>query len=258
MITKSNSHGAAKAFNLCARLDGSRAAIPRNPPGFHLPTLLHIDSSPMLETSVTRRLTVHFVRRWRECVPRGTVITRDLGAAPPPHPDALTLEAATVPEGARTPAQQSAAALADRLLEELESADVVLIGAPMYNFSVPSSLKAWFDLVSRPGRTFRYGPQGHEGLLSGKTVVAITARGGFYQEAGGNGADSDLQEALVNSFFRFMGLEDIRFVHAEGQAIDPATAQTHEQRARTAIDEMVAAGLAGSPPAMESKASAAS
>lgn len=230
------------------------------PPEFHLPTLLHIDSSPMLETSVTRRLTVHFVRRWRECVPGGRVITRDLGAEPPPHPDALTLEAATVPEGARTPAQQAAAALADRLLEELESADVVLIGAPMYNFSVPSSLKAWFDLVSRPGRTFRYGPEGHEGLLSGKTVVAITARGGFYQEAGGTGTGtaSDLQEALIHSFFRFMGLEDIRFVHAEGQAIDPVTAQTREQRARAAIDGMLAEGMAGSVPATHAEASTAS
>ncbi len=223
-----------------------------------MPTLLHIDSSPMLETSVTRRLTVHFVRRWRESQTHGNVVSRDLGAAPPPHPDALTLEAATVPEGARTPAQRAAASLADRLLEELEAADVVLIGAPMYNFSVPSSLKAWFDLVSRPGRTFRYGPQGHEGLLTGKTIVAITARGGFYQEAGDSGADSDLQEALINSFFRFMGLEDIRFVHAEGQAIDPATAQTHEQRARAAIDEMIAAGMAGSPPRTAARASAAS
>lgn len=213
-------------------------------PGPSLPILLHIDSSPMLENSVTRRLTVHFVRRWREHFPDGTVLRRDLGAAPPPHPDALTLESASLPAASRTPRQQAAAALADVLLEELEMADVVLIGAPMYNFSVPSGLKAWLDLVSRPGRTFRYGPDGHEGLLSGKTIVAVTGRGGFYQ-LGGAGAE-DLQEALIRRFFGFMGIEDVRFVHAEGQGIDAQTALTHEQQARAAIDRMVDSGLAGS------------
>ena len=203
-----------------------------------MPTLLPIDSSPMVDSSVTRRLTVHFVRRWRELVPGGRVLRRDLGAAPPPHPDALTLNAVALPAAARDPGQAAAAALADELLEELEAADVVLIGAPIYNFSVPSGLKAWFDLVSRPGRTFRYGPSGHEGLLLNKTIVAVTARGGYYEPA--TREDEDLQEALIRSFFRFMGLEDIRFVHAEGQAIDPRTAETHEQRARAKIDRMVA------------------
>jgi FMN-dependent NADH-azoreductase len=204
-----------------------------------LPTLLHIDSSPMLETSVTRRLTVHFVRRWRELVPDGTVIRRDLGIAPPPHPDALTLEAAAVPVRARDARQDAAAALADVLLEELEAADVVLIGAPVYNFSVTSGLKAWFDLVSRPGRTFRYGPNGHEGLLKDKAIVAVTARGGFYEAAAGRSGVEDLQEALIRSFFGFMGLDEVRFVHAEGQGIDPGTALTHEQQARAAIDRML-------------------
>ena len=209
-----------------------------------LPTLLHIDSSPMLETSVTRRLTVHFVRRWRERVPEGIVIRRDLGVSPPPHPDALTLAAATLPATARDARQQAAAAHADELLEELEAADVVLLGAPMYNFSVPSGLKAWFDLVSRPGRTFRYGPNGHEGLLSGKTIVTVTARGGFYGAPPGLPSGEDLQEALVRNFFGFMGLRDTRFIHAEGQGIDPRTAQTREQGARAAIDTMLAAGFA--------------
>lgn len=204
-----------------------------------LPTLLHIDSSPMLETSVTRRLTVHFVRRWRELVPGGTVIRRDLGIAPPPHPDELTLEAAAAPAGARDARQSAAAALADVLLEELEAADVVLIGAPVYNFSVTSGLKAWFDLVSRPGRTFRYGPNGHEGLLKDKAIIAVTARGGYYEAAAGRPGGEDLQEALIRSFFGFMGLDEVRFIHAEGQGIDPGTALTHEQQARAAIDRML-------------------
>lgn len=215
----------------------ARAALP----GSRLPTLLHIDSSPMLETSVTRRLTVHFVRRWCDGVPAGEVIRRDLGLAPPPHPDGFTLKAASLPPASRSPAQQDAAAGADLLLEELEAADVVLIGAPLYNFSVPSGLKAWFDLVSRPGRTFRYGPHGHEGLLSGKTVVAVTSRGGFYEPAAGGPGGEDLQEALIRAFFRFAGLTDIRFVHADGQDIDRRTAETAEQRARAEIDRMFSA-----------------
>lgn len=215
------------------------AAFPEPP----VPKLLHIDSSPMLETSVTRRLTVHFVRRWRERFPDGQLIRRDLGHAPPPHPDALTLEAAALPASARNARQQVAAAHADVLLEELEAADVVLIGAPLYNFSVPSGLKAWFDLVSRPGRTFRYGRDGHEGLLAGKAVVVVSARGGYYEVPAGCPDGEDLLEQQIRSYFGFMGLSDIHFVHAEGQGIGPETALTHEQRARARIDDMLATGF---------------
>ena len=210
-------------------------------------TLLHIDSSPMLDASVTRRLTAHFVAQWRRRSPGGIVIRRDLAAAPPPHPDALTLESAALPEASRTPQQRVTAVLADVLLEELEAADIVLIGAPMYNFSVPSTLKAWFDLVNRPGRTFRYGPKGHEGLLANKTVVAVTGRGGFYQGPAAPPEATDLQEALIRNFFGFAGLTDVRFVHAEGQAINPETAAEHEARARAAIDQLVEDGLGAGP-----------
>jgi FMN-dependent NADH-azoreductase len=209
-----------------------------------LAQLLHIDSSPMLEQSVTRRLTAHFVRRWLELNPGGEVTLRDLGAAPPPHPDALTLTAALLPEAARNPEQAAAARLSDTLLAELEAADVILLGAPLHNFSVASGLKAWFDLVSRPGRTFRYGPQGHEGLLAAKTVVAVTARGGYFGPSAGAPGGEDHLEALIRSFFGFMGLENVRFVHAEGQGIDPRTARSHEDLARAAIDRMLEAGLA--------------
>lgn len=199
----------------------------------------------MLETSVTRRLTAHFVARWRLRAPDRRVIRRDLAAAPPPHPDALTLASASLPEAARSPQQRVTAALADVLLEELEAADVVLIGAPMYNFSVPSTLKAWFDLVSRPGRTFRYGPKGHEGMLADKTIVVVTGRGGFYQGPAAPAEAVDLQEDLFRHFFAFMGLTDVRFVHAEGQGIDPATAAEHEAEARSAIDRLLADGFGG-------------
>lgn len=193
----------------------------------------------MIETSVTRRLTAWFASRWLGLVPGGRVLYRDLGTSPPPHPDALTLEAALLPAARRSPGQQAAAALADRLLEELEAADCVLLGAPLYNFSVTSNLKAWFDLVSRPGRTFRYGPRGPEGLLSGKTIVGITARGGYYEAPAGRPGAEDHQEALIRSFFGFMGLDEVHFVHAEAQAIDPETARTREAQAREQIDRLV-------------------
>lgn len=204
----------------------------------------------MLATGVTRRLTAHFVSRWRSAHPAGCVIRRDLGAAPPPHPDEATLAALARPDAARTPADVLAARLSDACIAELEAADLVLIGSPMYNFSVTSSLKAWFDLVSRPGRTFRYGPKGHEGLLANKTIVAVTGRGGFYQGPTAPAEAVDLQEDLFRHFFAFMGLTDVRFVHAEGQAINPVTATEHEAFARAAIERMIEDGLgAGAGPA---------
>ena len=204
-----------------------------------MPTLLQIDSSPRLDDSVTRALTARFVQLWCAREPDGVVIRRDIGLSPPPHPDEFTLTAVALPEDVRDPRQQAAAALSDRMLEELEAADVVLIGAPMYNFSVTSGLKAWFDLVSRPGRTFRYGPNGQEGLLSGKKVVAITARGGFYQQGDGAGGAEDLQEALIASFFRFIGLDEVHFIHAEGQAIDAQTAAAQRVQAERDIDRVL-------------------
>ena len=206
-----------------------------------MPTLLHIDSSPMAETGVTRRLTAHFVERWRARNPAGRVILRDVGLEPPPHPDAPTLRAIAMEDAQRTEEDRRAAALSDQLLEELEAADVVLIGSPMYNFSVTSGLKAWFDLVSRPGRTFRYTATGVEGMLSGKSVVVLTGRGGFYARDAA-GAAQDHQSALIRTFFGFLGLDDVRFIHAEGQGIDPATAAAGEKAAREAVDALFASG----------------
>lgn len=213
--------------------------------GSALPKLLHIDSSPRGAASVTRRLSAHFVSRWAEQSPGGVILRRDLAASPPPHPTPEVLDAAALAVTERTPAQQAAAAHADALLVELEQADVVLLGAPVYNFSVPSALKAWFDLVNRPGRTFRFGPNGHEGLLAGKLVIAITARGGQLEPVTPGG--DDLQAALIRCVFGFMGIADVRFVHVDGQDIDAKTAAAGEQRARAAIDRMFGAGLAVVP-----------
>ncbi|MFE9422469.1 FMN-dependent NADH-azoreductase [Kitasatospora sp. NPDC006697] len=138
-------------------------------------TLLHIDSSVMTDTSVSRELTAAFVREWQAAHPDGTVLRRDLAAAPVPHLDAAGIVAGFVPADQRTAEQQAAFALREELISELEEADAVVIGAPMYNFSVPSNLKAWIDHVVLAGRTF-----GEGSTVAGTPVTVFAARGGSY------------------------------------------------------------------------------
>jgi FMN-dependent NADH-azoreductase len=206
------------------------------------PVLLAIDSSPMAETAVTRRLTRDFVALWRERFPAGEVIYRDVGANPPPHPDALTLAAFGKPPEALGDLERESLRLSDRLVEELIRADHVVIGSPMYNFTVTSGLKAWIDLVGRPGRTFSYGPQGAVGLLRGKQIFVVTARGGFYAGAGEE-AGNDFQEGYLRAYFRFMGLDEIHFVHAEGQGVDLETARRHEAAALEGLRRLFEGGV---------------
>jgi FMN-dependent NADH-azoreductase len=210
------------------------------------PVLLAIDSSPMTETAVTRRLTRDFVGLWRGRFPAGEVIYRDLGANPPPHPDALTLGAFGKPPDALSDLEHEALRLSDRLVEEFIRADHVVIGSPMYNFTVTSGLKAWIDLVGRPGRTFSYGPAGAVGLLRDKQIVVVTARGGFYAGTGPE-ADNDFQEGYLRAYFRFMGLEDVHFVHAEGQGVDLETARRNEAVALEGLRALFDGGVVAGP-----------
>ncbi|MGD8976986.1 MAG: NAD(P)H-dependent oxidoreductase [Gammaproteobacteria bacterium] len=195
-----------------------------------MPTLLVIDSSPMTDSAVTRRLTRRFVELWQQRFDDGEVIYRDLGANPPPHPDALTLAAFNKPEKDRCPVEQEAVRYSDRLVDELLAADHVVVGSPMYNFTVTSGLKAWIDLVGRAGRTFDYRPSGPVGLLRDKQVFVVTARGGFYT-GDVPAAALDFQESYLRAYFNFLGVDDIRFIHAEGQGIDGETARAGEEQA---------------------------
>src|SRR5438128_1316745 len=140
--------------------------------------LLQVDSSARTG-SVTRQLTGRFAAEWKENHPGGEVIHRDLSATTLPL---ITDDwgAAQLEESRRTPAQRSYLSTSDELIEELQAADTVVIGAPMYNFSIPASLKAWIDQIVRIGKTFGYGTNGRQGLLGEKRVVVITARGGAY------------------------------------------------------------------------------
>jgi FMN-dependent NADH-azoreductase len=176
--------------------------------------LLQVDSSGR-STSVTRKLTAKFAEEWKKSYPTGRLIHRDLAATVVPlitdDWGATFLDASEL-----TPDQQSYLATSDQLIEELQSADNVVIGAPMYNFSIPAPLKAWIDQVVRMGKTFGYGPNGPQGLLGRKNVVVITSRGGAYEKGSARGA-FDFQAPYLQHILGYIGLTDITFIHAENQ-----------------------------------------
>ena len=176
--------------------------------------LLQIDSSART-SSVTRRLTAKFAEEWRKNHPDGEVIRRDLSATfLPLITDAWA--ATQVDDSKRTPAERSYLATSDELIGELQAADTVVIGAPMYNFTIPAPLKAWIDQVVRLGKTVIYGPNGPQGLLAKKKVVVITSRGGAYEKGTAKEA-YDFQEPYLRHVLGFMGLTDVTFIHAENQ-----------------------------------------
>ncbi len=181
--------------------------------------LLQIDSSARAN-SVIRRLTARFAEEWKKNHPDGEVIYRDLAATtPPPITDDWD---ATRLEGSKlTPAQRSYLSTSDELIAELQAADAVVIGAPMYNFSIPSSLKGWIDHTVRIGKTFGYGPNGPQGLVRKKKAVVITARAGTYGKGTAREA-SDFQEPYLRHILGFIGLTDVTFIHAENQGRENA------------------------------------
>ena len=181
-----------------------------------MPTLLHIDSSP-LESSISRELTREFATTWKAKNPEGRVLDRNLSAAPPKPIDQLWVGASFTPETARTPEQVAALSESDVLISELEQADEIVIGVAMHNFSVPSVLKLWIDQVVRSGKTFTYGAAGAEGQLKGKRVTIAIASGGVY-ESGTPGAALDFVAPYMRTILGFVGITNVRFVTAAGAA----------------------------------------
>lgn len=169
--------------------------------------LLHLDASALGAGSVTRELSAAIVARWQAASPGLAVAYRDLDADPVPHLTAGTLARANPAEAAE----------GERLLEQFLAADAVVIGAPMYNFGIPSTLKAWIDRIAVAGRTFRYTEAGPQGLAGGKQVVVASGRG----SALGDGHPADFQEAYLRQVFGFLGIDDLTFVRAEGVALSP-------------------------------------
>src|SRR6202035_6076674 len=180
---------------------------------------LRIDSSART-ASVTRQLTARAATEWKENYPDGDVIHRDLAATQlPPITDDWS--ATHIETSELTPAQRSYLSTSDRLIEELRAPDTIVIGAPMYNFSISSPLKAWIDQIVRMGKTFGYGPNGPRGLLEMKKVIVITARGGAYEKGTAREA-FDFQEPYVRHILGLIGLTDVTFIHAENQAREQA------------------------------------
>jgi FMN-dependent NADH-azoreductase len=185
--------------------------------------LLHIDSSISGGASASRQLTAGVVDHFRRTHRNVDVIRRDLDADPLPHLDSKHL-AAMAPTTDSAAETREALAKGFAALEEFQQADVIVIGAPMYNFGVPSQLKAWIDRIAVAGKTFRYTEQGPVGLSGGKKVIIASSRGGIYAH-GTPGAAMDFQENYLRAVFGFLGITDIEFVRAEGIAFGPEQRQ---------------------------------
>jgi FMN-dependent NADH-azoreductase len=201
--------------------------------------LLHIDSSPLGGQSVSRQLTANIVRQWTSDHP-GTVVEHlDLAADAPSHLNADSLGFRAGPDGAGlTELQKRENAISERLVRQFLAADVVVVGAPMYNFSIPSQLKAWIDRVAQAGRTFTYTDKGAQGLAGGKTVLVASSRGGVYSSNPAL-AGLDHQESYLKTVFGFFGITDVRFVRAEGVAMGDAARAEALAQADLAIKAQV-------------------
>ena len=198
--------------------------------------ILQINSSVRREASQSTRLATRLVQRLRDADPEATLTVRDLNNVPHPVLDEAALGALFTPADQRTSEQAARVALDDALIEEIQAADVVVLGVPMYNFGVPAPLKNWIDAISRAGVTFRYTEKGPEGLLEGKKVYVALTRGGKYRNT-----PADTQVPYLKTVFTFLGLTDVHFVYAEGLAMGSDAEQTAIASAYEQIEEAVAA-----------------
>ena len=173
--------------------------------------VLIIESSARQQGSFSRQLTQQFISQWQAAHPADQVTLRDLALNPVPHLDANLLGGWMKPEAQRNADEQSSLQRSNELTDELLAADVLMLAAPMYNFAIPSTLKAWLDHVLRAGVTFKYTETGPQGLLTGKKAYVLTARGGLYA-----GSTSDHQEPYLRQVMAFIGIHDVTFIHAEG------------------------------------------
>ena len=182
-----------------------------------MPTLLHLDSSPLGEASVSRHLTSEFVKNWKKANPDGKVITRDLTTSGLISINAAWIGAAFTPKESRTPEQNEILALSTTLLAELKEADEYIFGVPMHNFGIPSVLKLWIDQIARAGETFSYTDGAPKGLLTGKKAHFLLATGGVYG-AGTAMASFNFVEPYLRTVFGFLGVVDTSFQTAGGAA----------------------------------------
>jgi len=173
--------------------------------------VLIIESSARQQDSVSRQLTQTFISQWKAAHPADQITVRDLAINPVPHLDSNLLGGWMKAADQRNDVEQASLDRSNQLTDELLAADVLVMAAPMYNFAIPSTLKAWLDHVLRAGITFKYTDTGPQGLLTGKRAYILTARGGIHA-----GAASDHQEPYLRQVLAFIGIHDVTFIHAEG------------------------------------------
>ena len=196
-------------------------------------TLLQINTSIFSADGQSSRLADAFVAARNAIDPGLHVISRDLGQEPVPHLTAEGFRGFLAKPQDRTLDQARVIAYSDALIDEIRRADTIVIGLPMYNFGVPSTLKAYFDHIARAGVTFRYTDKGSVGLLTGKKAYVFAARGGYYA-----GTPIDTQTAYVRDFLAFLGVTDVEFVYAEGLEISDASRAAALEKAGAAIVEL--------------------
>jgi FMN-dependent NADH-azoreductase len=197
-------------------------------------TLLQLNTSLFSDNGQSSRLASEFVAGWRSRKPGAAVFNRELARDPVPHLSAERFQSFLTPAPERSPEQQAVVGYSDTLIDELRRADVIVIGLPMYNFGVPSTLKAYFDHIARAGVTFRYTEKGPQGLLTGKKAYVFAARGGRYA-----GTAGDSETAFVRQLLGFLGIDEVEFVYAEGLAIDEASKKAALAGAERAIARLV-------------------
>lgn len=192
--------------------------------------VLVVESSVRQQGSVSRQLVAEFVEHWQKAHAEDEVTIRDLAREPVPHLDVELLGGWMKPAAEQSAAEQAALGRSNRLTDELLAADVLVLGAPMYNFAIPSTLKSWLDHVLRAGVTFQYTAEGPKGLLQGKRAFVLTARGGVYA-----GGPFDQQEPYLRQALGFIGITDVTFIHAEGLNMGGDAAEQGLAKARNQL-----------------------
>ncbi|MEO8155054.1 MAG: FMN-dependent NADH-azoreductase [Rhizobacter sp.] len=197
--------------------------------------ILQINSSARTVGSHSTRMATDLVQRLQAANPESTLTLRDLGRTPHPALDEATLQALFTPADKRQPEHHARVAKDDALIAELQAADVVVLGVPMYNFGVPAALKNWIDAIARTGVTFKYTDKGPIGLLQGKKVYVALARGGLYRDT-----PADTQVPYLKMVLGFLGMNDIQFIYAEGLAMGPDAEKKALASAEAQIEDVLA------------------
>jgi FMN-dependent NADH-azoreductase len=196
--------------------------------------ILQINSSARTAGSHSTRLAQDVVQRLQAAHPEAALTLRDLGKTPHPALDEATLQALFTPADQRSAAQTARVAQDEALIAEVQAADVLVLGVPMYNFGVPAALKNWIDAIARAGVTFKYTDKGPVGLLAGKKVYVTLARGGLYRDT-----PADTQVPYLKTVLGFLGMTDLQFVYAEGLAMGSEAEQKALASAEAQIEAML-------------------